>query len=403
MSKVAGPVEGKKGVAGCIRLPRLANMGLRYWMVAVLKISNERGIGNLGRIWKPKESDMTILGLLYRFKYLRAKTLVAVLDIPEKRAYERLRELTRQGFLLNKSYSDVIELEDGRVFKAKLGTIYYLTRKGIITYKEYAGLEFTDTERTRPPEEDKISRIFKTSIILENIINAGFYPLENISLFSLTSESPEWDGWQEDEESGESGKFLYFRPDFVVNGHFIYYKQSGQGLSFKQIIKGTQELRLTPQYQQGKEIIIIVDTPQQKRTAHEYYREIMGGNDRVLDIKDTTGLKHILTDGKELEEIILNSSLKLQRTDRYTYENEFYQVFDLVGLPKETIDRILLSKDNRIKRCIVSNEEERKILFKVYPDFEKHFEVLTLEETIKKTEEVNPWLQVIQKIKANTN
>ena len=351
----------------------------------------------MGRIWKPKESDMTILGLLYRFKYLRAKTLVAVLDIPEKRAYERLRELTRQGFLLNKSYSDVIELEDGRVFKAKLGTIYYLTRKGIITYKEYAGLEFTDTERTRPPEEDKISRIFKTSIILENLTQLGFYPLEDICVFRLALEE------QEQEEDEESNKFLYLRPDFIVNGHFIYYKQTGQGLSFKQIITGTQELRLTPQYQQGKEIIIIVDTPQQKRTAHEYYREIMGGNDRVLDIKDTTGLKHILTDGKELEEIILNSSLKLQRTDRYTYENEFYQVFDLVGLPKETIDRILLSKDNRIKRCIVSNEEERKILFKVYPDFEKHFEVLTLEETIKKTEEVNPWLQVIQKIKANTN
>jgi len=397
LSKVAGPVEGKKGVAGCIRLPRLANMGLRYWMVAVLKISNERRVGNLGRIWKPKESDMTILGLLYRFKYLRAKTLVAVLDIPEKRAYERLRELTRQGFLLNKSYSDVIELEDGRVFKAKLGTIYYLTRKGIITYKEYAGLEFTDTERTRPPEEDKISRIFKTSIILENLTQLGFYPLEDICVFRLALEE------QDQEEDEESNKFLYLRPDFIVNGHFIYYKQTGQGLSFKQIIKGTQELRLTPQYQQGKEIIIIVDTPQQKRTAHEYYREIMGGNDRVLDIKDTTGLKHILTDGKELEEIILNSSLKLQRTDRYTYENEFYQVFDLVGLPKETIDRILLSKDSRIKRCIVSNEEERKILFKVYPDFEKHFEVLTLEETIKKTEEVNPWLQVIQKIKANTN
>jgi len=42
-------------------------------------------------------------------------------------------------------------------------------------------------------------------------------------------------------------------------------------------------------------------------------------------------------------------------------------------------------------------------LFKVYLDFEKHFEVLTLEETIKKTEEVSPWLQVIQKIKTNTN
>lgn len=357
----------------------------------------------MGRIWKPKESDMTILGLLYKFKYLRAKTLVSVLDIPEKRAYERLRELTRQGFVLGKSYSDAIELDNGRVFNAKLGTIYYLTRKGVVVYKKHAGLELTGNERTRAPEEDKISRIFKTSIILENIINAGFCPLENISLFDFASDALEWGGYQEEEADKENEKFLYFRPDFVINGHFIYYKPSGQGLSFKQVIKGAQELRLTPQYQKDKEIIIIVDTLQQKRTAHEYYRELMGGNDRVLDIKDTTGLKHILTDGKELEEIILNSSLKLQRTDRYTYENEFYQVFDLVGLPKETIDRILLSKDSRIKRCIVSNEEERKILFKVYPDFEKHFEVLTLEETTKKIEEVNPWLQVIQKIKANTN
>ena len=43
---------------------------------------------------------MTILGC-YRFKYLRAKTLVAVLvavlDIPEKRAYERLR-INAAGF-----------------------------------------------------------------------------------------------------------------------------------------------------------------------------------------------------------------------------------------------------------------------------------------------------------------
>lgn len=343
----------------------------------------------MGRVWKPKECDVLILKLLYDFKFLRAKTLVKATGLPEKRGYERLREMTRQGFLLNKPYIREIELKDGRILKQKAGVLYYLTRKGQLIYKELAGLEITGAERVRTPDEDKIGISFKVSVLLENLLS--YYPLDKIiaGRFIFPEEL--------------KGIFIY--PVFSFGDEIVvYYKPSELSPPLSAIITACQETRLTPKGQDIEDIIILVDDKSQKKKAHEVWRERYGENERILLIDDMENIRHVLDRGKGLEQAVKDVFPDAQRIDSYTYQTAGTVIYDLIGLPKDTVYQMLSAGGDSIKIGVVGGSEEKRILEKVYSEIEEkqeEIELTTIEELKQRkiTQPQSNWLEVLQKIR----
>jgi len=345
--------------------------------------------------WMKQDADLKILESLYRHKYLRAKTLAIISGKKDlKRGYERVKILERMGLLESKPFRKTVDIgtsKKPRNNNRKVATIYYLTRQGIMLVKDLiTGEEISETERTRPPEEESKDRIYRRCILFENLglDIEEFVPVKQFKEeYSLTN---------------------FIQIDMIHRDTVIFFAQGGKLTDKRTLIKQSNMLR--ERYYINKQILILTENEGDKNALIRFWKDNYGMDERILCENDYQGIRHLINPESKFENYLASvADLKKPGTSpkncAYMIDGQPANIYDLVGLPQSDLRK--LNREKYKAYICLTDQKEIKILEKIYPEIlKKNMEIFTLAEIgnreeihmlTKKTEpeqQKDPWANI---------
>lgn len=341
---------------------------------------------SLARKWEKQEADLKILEALYKHKYLRGKILTMIAGVGEKKGYERLSALSRQGFIVNDTLTKSINIgttQRPRYTNRKVAAIFYLTARGIVTVKEEILKEMPDgKERTRRPDTETCEDAYRISLLLENMFDIydQFIPVAEYKV---------------------KNNLTNFIPLDLAHKNGMIFLEKGSGQSDKKnlllLCQSMAERFNKPQ------TLILTSNNRNRSELLTFWKENYGQNERILPENDILAIRHILTGNPSFEDSF-KTFIKLptpQNGYQYLINGEFAHFYDLVGLPAKQLRRAVKTEG---KIYIgISNDEEQKNLERLYPQLlQKDLEIITL-ESIKNTIKEDPWSELLAEIKGVDN
>ena len=153
--------------------------------------------------WQKKQLDLDILNLIYEFKALRGKTIVALIkEENTQKVYDRLFAMKKAKRIKSDPYSekDMDAESNKRTRGLQTGKMFYMTQKGLADYTlAVTGKEMADDIIIKPPSEDVLIKCYYNSLLMENI-NLPFTSrksfLGNSNLYKNYSMDIGCNGWQ---------------------------------------------------------------------------------------------------------------------------------------------------------------------------------------------------------------
>lgn len=325
----------------------------------------------MARKWAKQEIDLRILKALYDHKYLRGKTLAMIGNEGEKRGYERISALEKQGFLSKETLVKRVNIgpiREEKYMNRKVAAIYYLTARGECIVKEnITHEEISGTEKTRRPIEQRMVSAYSLSLLLEQ-------------LFDLYDEIiPVL-------EYKRKNNLANFLPILMAHKKAMFFLDDASPSSRKNLFLQAQSL--AERFERSSLVVLVKG----KRSHYEllnYYKENYGQDELILHVENIYGIRHILSDRQIFKNYFKLNDIDFEELSSpkggysYKIDGEYAHLYDLVGLPAKRMRRIR-KLDGKIYIGITS-QEEVKLLNRLYPEMlKKDIKYLKLENLLNK-------------------
>lgn len=341
----------------------------------------------LPRVWTKQESDLKIMEALYKYKFLRGKILAMISGKNnEKRGYERISAMLRQGLIANETLTKLCKAKNGVTFNKKVASIYFLTTRGIVVYKkEILGHDLDGNERGRKPDEEALEKAYRTSVLLEELFNLypGFIsPAE----YKIEKDLPN-----------------FFPIDLIYGNTYLFYDKNTSSSARKKLFMNCQSIA---ERQDKFQNLILTANERSKSSLLTYWKDNYGYDERILTEKDYEGIRHVITVGQGFKNYLFQNHqyeelVAPQNGCKYLIDGNSAMFYDLVGLPQRTIRK--LKHTSGQLWLGFSNPQEVKLFNRLYPDvLNLNPQILLLEE-IKESEEKSSdirdrWSKVIDNL-----
>lgn len=346
------------------------------------------------RVWSKQDGDLKILEALYKHKYLRGKTLTLISGFGEKKGYDRISAMKRQGLISGETVVRQVEVGK-RIINKKVAAIYYLTTKGTLVVKDIILKEvITGEERGRRPTEDDKNRAYQVSLILEGLFD----------MYDSFSPPAEYKTQQE---------IPNFVPIDLVCGNNIIFidKHNGAGKNMHQkILLRCQSLQ--DRFNKKVNSIILSSNDRNRNSLVKFNAEHYGQEERIVLQSDFISLRYLLNPGQNFRNYFLNTEADIEdlKTPQdgcsYIINGEPANIFDIVGMPPRTLRRVKRASGKIYLG--LSNYQEIRTLEKYYPEVARqdNVELLVLKALLQADPNIlsapganntDKWAQVIKK------
>ncbi len=313
------------------------------------------------RTWAKQDGDLKILEALYRYKFLRGKVLTLISGYGERKGYDRIAALKRQGLMVGEALVKPDKIGK-RVVNKKVAAIYYLTTKGVVTVKTLITKEtLRGDERGKKPTDDEKERAYRASVLLENLID--MYDSFN---------SPT--GFK-----SQQGIPNFIPIDLVYGNNLIFFAKSGPNM--KQRI--TTECHALQERIGGINTLILSVDERRRNNFVDYCIENYGQTERILAQDDFVGIRYLLDPDQNFKNYFINSGIEIKELDKpydgcsYIIDGELANIFDVVGMPAKILRRV--KRTNGKIYLLVSNYKELKALYKHYPEYQDNENIIVIE------------------------
>lgn len=327
----------------------------------------------MARKWAKQEIDLRILKALYEHRYLRGKILVMIGGEGEKRGYERIGALTKQGFMVGETLVKKVKIgsvKEQDFMNRKVAVIYYLTAKGIAVVKEEVLGERPDgKEKTRKPTESQVLDAYRLSLIFEQLFDLydEFIPVADYK---------------------KENNLVNFLPLLMAHKKAMF-------LLDEETVSLRRNLLLQCQSMSERiDIPAVVILTTGKRSHYEllnFWKENYGQNELIIYKENLYGIRHVLSDKQIFKNYFKLNNIPFKRLPipqngfSYKIGDEYAHYYDLVGLPAKELRRVRKAEG---KIYIgITNQEEIELLKRLYPEIaKKEIEYLELENLLGKLE-----------------
>lgn len=316
----------------------------------------------MARTWSKQEGDLRMLEALYKYKYLRGKVLTKISGYGERKGHDRISALKRQGLIVSEAYVKQ-EKAVTRVVNKKVAAIYYLTSKGLVTIKTILGETINGEERGRKPSEEEKERVYRVSLLLEGLIDI-------YNTFSAPA------GYKNQQDIPN------FVPIGIVNGNtLIFFDKPNK--SRNMIPKILTECHRLQERIGGINTLILTTDERRRNNFVGYSIEHYGQTERILAQDDYTGIRYLLDPNQNFKNLFVNKEIQIEELDKpydgcsYIIDGELANIYDVVGMPAKILRRV--KRTNGKVYILVSNDKERKTLYKHYPEYQNNENIVVYE------------------------
>ncbi len=316
----------------------------------------------MARTWSRQEGDLKILEALHKYKYLRGKVLTKISGYTQAKGHDRISALKRQGLIIGEAYVKQ-EKAATRVVNKKVAAIYYLTTKGLVTIKTILGEEVNGEERGRKPSEEEKERAYRASLLLEGLSDI-YDTFSAPAGYKIKQDIPN------------------FVPIGLVNRNTLIFFDKPEK-SRNMISKIVTECHRLQERFQSHETLILTTDERKRNNFVSYSIEHYGQTERILAQDDYTGIRYLLAPDQEFKNYFISSGIEIEELDKpydgcsYIIDREMANIFDVVGLPAKTLRRV--KRTNGKIYLLVSNDRERKTLYKHYPEYQDNEDTVVIE------------------------
>ncbi|KUG05078.1 hypothetical protein ASZ90_017567 [hydrocarbon metagenome] len=315
----------------------------------------------MARTWSKQEGDLKMLEALYRHKFLRGKVLTKISGYEERKGHDRISALKRQGLIATEPLVRPDRIGK-RVVNKKVAAIYYLTLKGVATTKKLIYEEqMNGSERSRKPNDDEKERAYRVSLLMENLIDmydsfgspTGFKALQGIPNFIAM--------------------------DLVYGNNLIFFGKSGPNM--KQKI--TTECHALQERINAINTLILTADERRRTNFVDYSIEHYGQTERILAQDDYMGIRYLLDSNQDFKNLFVNKEIQIEELEKpydgcyYIIDGELANIYDVVGMPPKILRRV--KRTNGKVYLLVSNDKERKTLYKHYPEYQDNENIVVYE------------------------
>lgn len=320
----------------------------------------------MARKWSRQDGDLKMLKALYKHKYLRGKILTLISGNSEQKGYDRISALKRQGLIASEAHIRQ-ETVGSRVLNKKVAAIFYLTTKGTITTKNLiTENSATGEERGRKPAIEEKERAYRTSLLLEGLIDL-YDTFVSPTDYKLQQSIPN-----------------FIPIDLVYEEKLIFFDKPQMKQRITTECQGLQE-RFS-----GIRTLILTEGERQRINLVNYCKENYGQNELALPQDDFTAIRHILTPDHSFENYFSNNGFEIEELKKplngsnYLVNDEPANIYDIVGMPAKVLRRVKRASGKVY--LLVSSPQEQKILYRHYPEYQddKNIVVYVLSEILSK-------------------
>ncbi len=249
-----------------------------------------------------------------------------------------------------------------RVVNKKVAAIYYLTTKGVVIVKTLITKEtLRGDERGKKPTDDEKERAYRVSLLMENLID--MYD----SFGSPT-------GFK-----SQQGIPNFIPIDLVYGNNLIFFGKSGPNM--KQKI--TTECHALQERIGGINTLILTTDERRRNNFVGYSIEHYGQTERILAQDDYTGIRYLLDSNQHFKNLFVDKEIQIEELDKpydgcfYIIDGELANIYDVVGMPPKILRRV--KRTNGKVYLLVSNDKERKTLYKHYPEYQDNENIVVYE------------------------